>query len=173
MKKVIKLAQKQPKNFEECVKLARGKFQKYFVNDILQLLHVYPIDKLTKDGRPFWSLPKRPPRPVDFDPDCEMHQNVVSAFACLLARIYQVPIPHETPRSKETKHSIAALAATFEQPAFIPNDQKASQIASEVDKEKQEAEKSAVETSDAAAEENGGHMMMQGGGQGVDEVKEL
>jgi hypothetical protein len=102
----------------------------------LQLLHVYPLEKLNKDGRPFWSLPKRPPTPINFDPECEMHQNVVGAFACLLARIYQIPIPHETPRSKETKLAIANLAATFEQPAFIPNDQKASQIASEVDKEK-------------------------------------
>jgi Ubiquitin-activating enzyme active site len=100
---VIKLIQKRPKDFDACVKLARAKFQKYFVNDILQLLHVYPIDKLNKDGRPFWSLPKRPPTPVHFDPECETHQNVVAAFACLTARIYQIPIPHDKPRSKEAK----------------------------------------------------------------------
>ena len=100
VKKVIKLAVKQPKTFEDCVKLARSKFQKYFVNDILQLLHVYPVEKLNKDGRPFWSLPKRPPRPVDFDPACEMHQHVVSAFACLYATVYGVKIPHDKPRSK-------------------------------------------------------------------------
>jgi hypothetical protein len=34
---------------------------------------VYPLDKQTKEGRPFWSLPKRPPTPIEFDPKVEMH----------------------------------------------------------------------------------------------------
>jgi molybdopterin/thiamine biosynthesis adenylyltransferase len=167
VKKVIKLAVKHPKTFEDCVKLARSKFQKYFVNDILQLLHVYPVEKLNKDGRPFWSLPKRPPRPVDFDPTCEMHQHVVSAFACLYATVYGVKIPHDKPRSKEAKAEIAKLAATFEQSQFVPNDQKATEIASEVDKEK-----SSKETEE---QESGGTMMVETGTNkgDLDDVKEL
>lgn len=136
------------------------------MNDILQLLHVYPEDKLNKDGRPFWSLPKRPPRPVDFDPTCEMHQHVVSAFACLYATVYGVKIPHDKPRSKEAKEEIAKLAATFEQPQFVPNDQKATEIASEVDKEKA--------SKDPEEQENGGTMMVETGTkEDFDDVKEL
>ena len=49
------------------MRIARLKFEKLFHNDILQLLHVYPEDKVTKEGRLFWSLPKRPPHAVLFD----------------------------------------------------------------------------------------------------------
>ena len=60
--KAIKTAEQHPKDFNSCVIKARHKFHKLYHNDILQLLHVYPLDKTTKEGRPFWSLPKRPPK---------------------------------------------------------------------------------------------------------------
>jgi len=30
----------------------------------MQLLYTYPLEAKTKDGKPFWKLPKRPPTPV-------------------------------------------------------------------------------------------------------------
>lgn len=73
VKKAIKLAEKKPTSFKDCIAIARAKFQKYFHNDIMQLLHVYPLNKLTKEGRPFWSLPKRPPHPAVFSPENPIH----------------------------------------------------------------------------------------------------
>jgi hypothetical protein len=70
-------------------------------------LHVYPLDKLTKEGRPFWSLPKRPPHPVIFDPENVMHQNLIASLSCLIANLYGIAIPYEKPRSKEAKLEIA------------------------------------------------------------------
>lgn len=103
MKKVLKTLNKEPSDFNGCIKLARARFQKHFVNDIKQLIHVYPLDKQTKEGRPFWSLPKRPPHPVEFSTDNEVHVNFVAACACLYASIYEVKIPFENPRSLESK----------------------------------------------------------------------
>ena len=67
LKEGFKMLKKRPKNFMDCIEDARKKFEKAFNHDIRQLLHVYPLDAKTKEGSPFWSLPKRPPVPIDFD----------------------------------------------------------------------------------------------------------
>jgi Ubiquitin-activating enzyme active site len=100
---------------------------------------------MTKEGRPFWSLPKRPPRAVEFDPENETHAQMVASYACLLANMHSIKIPYEKPRSKESRHEIAVAASKIEGiPEFVPNDQKASQIESQVDKE-QSKDKNATE----------------------------
>ena len=77
------------------------------------MLHVYPIDKLTKEGRPFWSLPKRPPHPTIFEKDNLIHASLISAYACLYANLFQIKIPYDQPRSKESKFKMAEIANTF------------------------------------------------------------
>jgi hypothetical protein len=72
-RKTAKMHSKTPKTFDDCIVKARKKFESLFNNSILQLLHTYPIDKLNSDGRPFWSLPKRPPHPVMFDASNPIH----------------------------------------------------------------------------------------------------
>ena len=68
--------------------MARAKFQKHFINDVKQLLHVYPLDKKTKEGKPFWASPKRPPHETPFNEKNELHISFIVAFASLTARIY-------------------------------------------------------------------------------------
>jgi len=68
LNEVKSLLSKRPLNFEDCIRYARLKFQKYFVNDIRQLMQAYPLDAKTKEGSPFWTLPKRPPVELSFDP---------------------------------------------------------------------------------------------------------
>lgn len=124
---------KRPKNFKDCIEKARKKFQSLFFYDILQLLHTYPLDKKNADGRPFWSLPKRPPKNIEFDPENEVHSSFVGAYACLLAGIYKIDYTKETdyldssknPRSKESRKKMATYAATIEVKPFVPNDEKA------------------------------------------------
>jgi len=55
LKEASTYAEKAPKNFDECLKYARLKFEKYYNYDIQQLMYAYPLDKVTKEGRPFWS----------------------------------------------------------------------------------------------------------------------
>ncbi len=66
-------------------------------------MHVYPLDKVTKEGRPFWSLPKRPPHPVEFDPEDKVHQTYIGACAGLYANIFKIKIDYENPRSDESR----------------------------------------------------------------------
>uniref|UniRef100_A0A8C5I708 E1 ubiquitin-activating enzyme n=1 Tax=Gouania willdenowi TaxID=441366 RepID=A0A8C5I708_GOUWI len=64
---VIKLMSRQPSQWEQCIAIARLKFEKYFKRKALQLLHSFPLDTRLKDGSLFWQSPKRPPTPIEFD----------------------------------------------------------------------------------------------------------
>jgi hypothetical protein len=47
--------------------------QDYFHNRIAQLTYTFPEDATTSTGAPFWSAPKRFPRPLNFDPADRSH----------------------------------------------------------------------------------------------------
>jgi len=79
LKQVLASLKDAPKTFDDCIKIAREKFNEYFSYNIKQLLYVYPLDTKTKDGKPFWTLPKRPPHDITFDPEKEMHYNFIAA----------------------------------------------------------------------------------------------
>jgi ubiquitin-activating enzyme E1 len=46
---------------------------------------------VTSSGAPFWSGSKRPPAPLDFDPDDPLHLGFVKAAANLRATNYGIP----------------------------------------------------------------------------------
>ena len=58
------MLEKKPTDFTEAIQIATAKFFELYRNDIKQLLYTYPLDAKTKDGKPFWKLPKRPPTPI-------------------------------------------------------------------------------------------------------------
>ena len=128
IEKAVKIAKKKPIIFDDCIEQAVLKFYKLFRDNILQLIHVYPLDKINADGRPFWSLPKREPTPQNFNPDDPVHKSFVAAYACLIANMYGVVNPHVQPRSEEAKRKIAETASTFEVGPFRPNAEKAKAI---------------------------------------------
>jgi len=70
-------------------------FEEMFSNSIKQLLHTFPLDKTTTTGQPFWSGPKKPPTPIDFDLDHPTHMTFVTAAAIQRAKIYGVEIPED------------------------------------------------------------------------------
>jgi len=51
----------RPESFDDCIAESVRKFYVSFRNNVRQLLFTYPIDLKTKEGKPFWQLPKRPP----------------------------------------------------------------------------------------------------------------
>lgn len=57
----------RPLTFDECIVWARKQFEAEYSNDIKQLLHSLPADLVTREGVPFWSGPKRAPKPLTFD----------------------------------------------------------------------------------------------------------
>jgi len=127
------------------------RFEKLFNHDIKQLLHVYPLDAKTKDGNLFWSLPKRPPVPIDFDKENMLHCTFITSMACLRATVFFVDIPSEAPRSDEFRKTVGEMASGFKPDPFVPDDAKAKEIQASVEKEstKNEEEKKEEEAEEA------------------------
>jgi len=49
-------------------------------------MFTYPIDKKTKDGKLFWSQPKRPPVAIEYDEKDRLCNMFVVSYACLYAK---------------------------------------------------------------------------------------
>ena len=134
LKHAVKLLKKMPTNFDDCVRYARHKFQKYFVNDIRQLLFTYPLDQKTKQGTPFWASPKRPPAEVLFDASNLLHASFIGACAILWANIFGIPVPKDASKD-QTKLKIAKEALEIKVKDFKPSSDKAKELATEVELE--------------------------------------
>jgi hypothetical protein len=75
-------------------------------------MYTYPIDKEVKKGVKFWTLPKRPPKPITFDPKNKLHAYFIAATSCLWAKIFGITIPKD-PRSDKTKFELSEKAMSF------------------------------------------------------------
>ncbi|CAO1619344.1 unnamed protein product [Parajaminaea phylloscopi] len=82
------LVDQRPLTFDACIVWARLKFEENYNNSIRQLLHSFPEDNLTESGQPFWSGPKRAPKPITFDPSNSIHMEYIVAGANLHAFNY-------------------------------------------------------------------------------------
>lgn len=149
LREAVHFLRKKPLNFDDCLVYARKKFQKYFVNDIHQLVYTYPLDHKTKQGTLFWTLPKRPPTPLEFTKDDDLYCNFISAFACLWGSIWGVPIPKDS-RKVERKKEMGGRGSEVKVEKWIANEKKAKDIAHSVEKEEKEEnkEEEAVEKED-------------------------
>ncbi|KAH9620021.1 hypothetical protein KSS87_011382 [Heliosperma pusillum] len=79
--------------FEDCITWARLRFEDYFSNRVKQLTFTFPEDAMTSSGAPFWSAPKRFPRPLQFCADDQSHLHFVTAASILRAETFGIPIP--------------------------------------------------------------------------------
>ena len=79
------LVAERASTWAQCVGWARRKYESYFVSRIAQLLATFPADSTTSNGVPFWSPPKRLPRPLPFDPNDSLAMGFVVAAANLRA----------------------------------------------------------------------------------------
>ncbi|WCJ28001.1 ubiquitin-activating enzyme 1 [Euphorbia peplus] len=80
-------------DLQDCISWARLRFEDYFVNRVKQLTFTFPEDATTSNGTPFWSAPKRFPRPVQFSTDDVSHLQFIMAAAILRAEVFGIPIP--------------------------------------------------------------------------------
>ena len=140
LREAVHFLRKKPLNFDDCIVYARKKFQKYFVNDIHQLVYTYPLDHKTKQGTLFWSLPKRPPTPLEFNKEDSLYCNFITAFACLWGNIWGIPIPKDS-RKEERKKEMGARGSEVKVEKWVANDKKAKDIAQSVEKEEKEENK--------------------------------
>ncbi|KAG7665751.1 UBA1 [[Candida] subhashii] len=84
----------RPYSFEDCIRWARRQFEDKFSNEIKQLLYNFPPDAKTSSGAPFWTGPKRAPKPLEFDLNNKDHFDFLVGGANLLAYIYGLKEPN-------------------------------------------------------------------------------
>jgi ubiquitin-activating enzyme E1 len=72
-------------DFKSCIFWALDMFYDNYHNQILQLLHNFPHETLTTEGKLFWSGGKKCPNPINFNIDNELHLNYIKTSAILLA----------------------------------------------------------------------------------------
>ncbi|XP_036962389.1 ubiquitin-like modifier-activating enzyme 6 [Acanthopagrus latus] len=115
---VIKLLSRRPSQWEQCIALARVKFEKYFKRKALQLLHSFPLDTRLKDGSLFWQSPKRPPAPFDFDLKDSMHFTFIVSTARLFAGIYNIPYSEQD----LSEEAVTRVLAGVKIPEYRPSE---------------------------------------------------
>ncbi|KAI3514827.1 hypothetical protein L1887_13562 [Cichorium endivia] len=94
LERVLECLEKERcESFVDCITWARLKFEDYFANRVKQLTFTFPEDAVNSSGSPFWSAPKRFPRPLEFSVEDQSHLNFVMAGSILRAESYGIPIP--------------------------------------------------------------------------------
>lgn len=74
-------------SIEEYIKIGIHLYQEFFEFKIIELLTLFPADYVDKEGKLFWTSPKRPPVPLPFDRENEEHQNFVVTVVKILNSI--------------------------------------------------------------------------------------
>ena len=80
----------KPKDFSDCIKWARNKFQNDYHNSIRDLLESFPPDNKDEDGQPFWTSLKKCPQPLEFNYENEEHINYILSLANLRAEVFNI-----------------------------------------------------------------------------------
>ncbi|VVB13450.1 unnamed protein product [Arabis nemorensis] len=115
--RVVECLDKEKCNiFQDCITWARLRFEDYFVNRVKQLIYTFPEDANTSTGAPFWSAPKRFPRPLKFSSTDLSHINFIMAGAILRAETFGIP----TPEWAKTPTGLAEAVERVIVPDFEP-----------------------------------------------------
>lgn len=127
------LERERCKTFEDCVTWARLKFEDYFANRVKQLTYTFPEDAATSTGAPFWSAPKRFPRPLQFSPSDFSHLHYIMAASILRAETFGIPIPDWATHPNKLAEAVDRVMVPDFQPkkdAKIVTDEKATSLSS-------------------------------------------
>jgi ubiquitin-activating enzyme E1 len=109
------------KTLDECIAWARIEFEKKFNHSVKQLLHNFPLDYVDSNGTPFWSGAKRPPKPIEFDPNNELHLDFIVAATFLRAYTLGIIKDEHKPADLPAKREyIRKVAASVKVPEFVP-----------------------------------------------------
>ncbi|XP_015897430.2 ubiquitin-activating enzyme E1 1 [Ziziphus jujuba] len=118
-------------NFQDCISWARLKFEDYFANRVKQLTYTFPEDATTSNGTPFWSAPKRFPRPLLYSADDTSHLQFVMAGAILRAETFGILIPDWVKSPKKLADAVNKVIVADFQPkkdVNIVTDEKATSL---------------------------------------------
>lgn len=134
LERVLECLEKERcETFEDCITWARLKFEDYFANRVKQLIYTFPEDAATSTGAPFWSAPKRFPRPLQFSASDIGHLHFVMAASILRAETFGIPIPDWVKHPKKFAEAVDKVMVPDFQPkndAKIVTDEKATSLSS-------------------------------------------
>ncbi|KDP45776.1 hypothetical protein JCGZ_17383 [Jatropha curcas] len=117
--------------FQDCITWARLKFEDYFANRVKQLIFTFPEDASTSTGAPFWSAPKRFPRPLEFSASDPGHLHFIMAASILRAETFGIPIPDWVKNPKMLADAVEKVIVPEFQPkkdVKIETDEKATSL---------------------------------------------
>ncbi|XP_071737960.1 ubiquitin-activating enzyme E1 1-like isoform X2 [Rutidosis leptorrhynchoides] len=120
-------------SFQDCITWARLKFEDYFSNRMKQLIFTFPEDAATSTGAPFWSAPKRFPRPLEFSVSDLTHLNFVLAGSIIRAVTFGIPIPDWATNPKKLAEAVDRVIVPEFQPkqgVKIETDENATSLSS-------------------------------------------
>ena len=94
------------------------RFEDYYANRVAQLTFTFPESAVTSTGAPFWSAPKRFPKPLLFNSTDESYVSFVQSGAILKAGTYGIPVPAWAHDSVK----LAAAVGKVDMPVFKPKE---------------------------------------------------
>ncbi|KAM3313899.1 hypothetical protein ACQJBY_033039 [Aegilops geniculata] len=108
-------------------------FEDYFSNRVKQLTFTFPEDAATSTGAPFWSAPKRFPRPVQFSAVDSSHIQFILAASILRAVSFGIPVPDWAKNTGNLADIVSKVAVPEFEPKSgvkIETDEKATNLSS-------------------------------------------
>ena len=127
----VKILRKWPNSFEDCVHFAWRKFHQLFNISAQRLMQVYPLDAKTSDGKPFWTLPKRPPVSIPFDASNPNHVSFILSTSLLQARVCSVQVPSIPTSELQTR--VIDMVRSFPVKEFRLSKEKEDSLRAQVD----------------------------------------
>lgn len=112
--------------------MSNYRFEDYFANKVKQLAFTFPEDAATSTGAPFWSAPKRFPRPLQFLISDPSHLHFIMAGSILRAETFGIPIPDWVKNPKKLAEAVDQVIVPDFQPkkdVKIVTDEKATSLA--------------------------------------------
>lgn len=113
--------------------LVHGRFEDYFSNRVKQLTFTFPEDAATSTGTPFWSAPKRFPRPLQFSATDSSHTHFIMAASILRAESFGIAIPEWAKNTSNLADAANKVAVPNFEPkkgVNIVTDEKATNLSS-------------------------------------------
>ncbi|WJX63643.1 E1 ubiquitin-activating protein [Trifolium repens] len=131
LERVLECLDKKCETLEDCITWARLKFEDYFANRVKQLAYTFPEDAATSTGAPFWSAPKRFPRPLQFSTSDPSHLQFLMAASILRAETFGIPTPDWVKNPNKLAEVVDRMIVPDFQPrkdAKIVTDEKATSL---------------------------------------------
>lgn len=119
--------------FEDCITWARLRFEDYFSNRVKQLTFTFPEDASTSTGTPFWSAPKRFPRPLQFSATDSSQIHFIMSASILRAESFGIAIPDWAKNTSNLAEAVNKVAVPEFKPkkgVNIVTDEKATNLSS-------------------------------------------